>query len=119
MFKPLAQSFDWLLSMTLARFVRPRGEVPRSLDVPSDPSEVIWPEMVEPVFQPAGMQAAKLPLADDEQLQEFSFDSPVDSPWVENQTVRGLALGRPDASRAVILLHGAYEDRYLHPLWMA
>jgi pimeloyl-ACP methyl ester carboxylesterase len=59
-----------------------------------------------------------------EELQEFSFASPVDSPWAENQTVRGLALGprdaeRADAERAIVLLHGAYEDRYLHPVWMA
>src|SRR5438046_1386427 len=110
MFKPLAQSFDWLLSMTLARLIRPRGDVPRGLDVPSDPAEVIWPDFVEPSFCPADAAAFKIKLTAGEQLSEFSFDSPVDSPWAENQMVRGLALGSPDASRAVILLHGAYED---------
>src|SRR5438552_17553026 len=106
MFKPLAQSFDWLLSMTLARLIRPRGDVPRGLDVPSDPAEVIWPDFVEPSFCPADAAALKLKLYAGEELSEFSFDSPVDSSWAENQTVRGLALGAPEASRAVILLHG-------------
>src|SRR5262245_51902111 len=119
MFKPLAQSFDWLLSMTLARMIRPRGDVPRGLDVPSDPAEVIWPELVEPSFSLADAAALKLTLAAGEELSEFSFDSPVDSPWAENQTVRGLALGAADAARAVILMHGAYEDTYQRSLRIA
>src|SRR5205823_148801 len=70
-------------------------------------------------FRPADAAALKVKLAAGEELSEFSFDSPVDSAWVENQTVRGLALGAADASRAVILMHGAYEDTYQRPLAIA
>ena len=122
MWKPLAHSIDWLLSMTLSRFVRPRGELPRPNVVPRDPAEVTWPDAVEPRFEPAKSPAGKSPGGPapiDEKCWEFSFASPVDSPWEECRTARGLALGPPDAKRAVILLHGAYEDKYVHPVWMA
>ena len=119
MWKPLAQSFDWLLSRTLARWVRPRGEVPRPAAVADDPDEVAWLDTVNVEFLPVGQPLAKLAESDSEAFQEFAFASPVASCWRENQTVRGLAMGPPDADRAVILLHGAYEDNYRHSVWMA
>jgi hypothetical protein len=95
--------------------------LPRDI-VPPDPAEAAWPEAVEPRLEPTKSPAGKSPAGPppvDEPCWEFSFASPVDSPWEESRTARGLVLGPPDAKRAVILLHGAYEDKYVHPVWMA
>ncbi len=122
MWKPLAHSIDWLLSMTLARFVRPPAELPTPGPVPSDPANVAWPDVVEPRLESAKSPAGKWPggpVPADEKCWQFSFASPVESPWEECRTVRGLVLGSLEAKRAVILLHGAYEDKYVHPVWMA
>jgi len=122
MFKPLAQSIDWLLSMTLARFVRPRGDVPRPAAVPRDPGELKWPEALVPALKPTTSPGGKSPLGPapaGEPCWEFSCASPITSLWETNQNMRGLVLGPPDATKAVIVLHGAYEDKYKHAVWMA
>ena len=119
MWKPLARSFDAILSMSLARFVRPRGELPRPHAVPDGPDDVNWPELVELELTPLESPPAKGGQGEGEPQWDFSFPSPVPSSWKENETVRGLALGPQDARRAIILLHGAYEDHYTHAVWMA
>jgi pimeloyl-ACP methyl ester carboxylesterase len=118
MWKPLAKGIDWLLSMTLARWVRPHGAVPKPVVVPSDPAAIAWPDVADIALKPAEPPRQRVKDREEE-LWDFSFASPVESPWPVNQTVRGVALGPEKAADAVILLHGAYEDYYTHAQWMA
>jgi dienelactone hydrolase len=119
MWKLTARGFDWLLSLTLSRMVRPRVELPPPTVVPSDPDEVDWPAVAPVDLQPAGAEYEKLAKEIPDPVWEFVFPSPVDSPWEENQVACGLAVGPIDAKRVTILLHGAYEDGLKPSVWMA
>ena len=91
MWKPLARSFDSILSMTLARFVRLRGELPRPDVVPDDPDDVKWPELVELEFTPLEPPPVKGNQGKGEPQWDFSFPSPV-------RSVRGGSRSRSDGS---------------------
>jgi hypothetical protein len=121
MFKPLARGIDWLLSMTLARFVRPPAELPAAPAVADDPSEVQWPESAEVAFRPADAKLVKAEHPQSEEpLFEFTFASPGPLCWPENQEVAGgVAVGPEAAKNALILLPGAYEDQFTRGIRMA